>query len=157
MSTSPRYTIALTGALGLVGCGFTALALSLGHRVIALDIRPSDMDEQLLLGLGETTPQDIALRRAAIDAAEDGQYTYIQCDLTDYQRTKQILEKEGCDAVVHLAAVYAKKDAEGRYLSGPDQNVSHSSSPRPFVGEKSAALYTTVGAARPRLTEGAHL
>jgi nucleoside-diphosphate-sugar epimerase len=137
MPSSSRYTIALTGALGLVGCGFTALALSLGHRVIALDIRPNDTDEQLLLGLGETTPQDIALRRVAIDAADDGQYTYIQCDLTDYQRTKQIVQKEGCDAVVHLAAVYAKKDAEGRYVSGPDQDVSNKPSSWPLAAHNS--------------------
>jgi nucleoside-diphosphate-sugar epimerase len=124
MPAQPHYTIALTGALGLVGCGITALGLSQGHRIVALDIRPSDADEQLLGGLGETTPADIALRREAIDQAEEGQYRYFQCDLTKFEEAKEIVKREGCDAVIHLAAVYSKKDQDGNYVSGPGQDVS---------------------------------
>lgn len=118
-----KYSIALTGALGLVGCGITAQALADGHRIIALDIRPSDSDEQLLGGLGETTPDDIAIRRKAIKA-HPGRHKYIQCDLTKYEHTKAIIQQESCDAVIHLAAVYSKKDENGVYVSGPSQDVS---------------------------------
>ena len=124
MTSDRTYTIALTGALGLVGCGITAYALPRGHRIVALDIRSSDADDQLLNGLGETTQADVALRRAAIDAAAPGQYEYQQCDLRDFQRTREVIKQAGCDAVIHLAAVYAKKDENGVYVSGPSQDVS---------------------------------
>lgn len=119
----PRtYTITVTGALGLLGAGITTAALSQGHSIIAIDIRDTDEDEQLLKGIGEITPEDVQLRRAAINAAP-GRYSYKQVDLTLFDATKAALEGTGCDALIHLAAIYAQKDAEGRYISGPQQHV----------------------------------
>lgn len=115
--------IAITGALGLLGSGITTAALSSGHSVLALDIRE---DGEMLNGFGETTQEDIDIRQRAIDAVKDkeGQFTYKKVDLMDYERTKEVIREAGCDALIHLAAVYAKKDADGNYLAGPGQEVS---------------------------------
>jgi nucleoside-diphosphate-sugar epimerase len=138
MALPQTYTIAITGGQGLLASGFIRHALSLGHRVVALDRNPpsfslpsqyppspphsinGDVDED------DTPPSpwvdksdpnafDRSLMYAAI-SQYPAQYEYKQVDLLDYSAFKKAVE--GCDALVHLAAVYRKHDGYGNYLEG---------------------------------------
>ncbi|KAI9634600.1 uncharacterized protein MKK02DRAFT_16374 [Dioszegia hungarica] len=97
--TSPApdhpYTIAVTGASGLLASGFIRLALEQGHRIVALDRMP-------------TAPAPSSFPA----------YTYTQVDLLDYDAFLSVVKEGGCDAIVHLAAACRKHDGFGNYLDG---------------------------------------
>ncbi|MFP5331153.1 MAG: NAD-dependent epimerase/dehydratase family protein [Acidimicrobiia bacterium] len=84
MSGSAAMKIAVTGALGRVGRAMVDAALSEGHEVTAIDRVKGD--------------------GVSSDA--------VTLDLTDYGAVVEALD--GCDALVHLAAI-----------SGPDQDADH--------------------------------
>lgn len=96
-------TIAVTGAAGEIGKGVARHALEEGHNVVAID-------------------------RAATGPAMDefkGRYVYHSADLTDFKAFKKAVE--GCDALVHLAAIYSVKDPEnpdGPWLREECETVS---------------------------------
>jgi nucleoside-diphosphate-sugar epimerase len=79
------YKIAVTGANGLVGSAVIRLALSLGHSVLALDLSP---DGNLV--------------------DDSDRYQYIQCDASDFKAYKHAAEQAGCNAIIHMAALYNK-------------------------------------------------
>ncbi|MDN5768022.1 MAG: NAD(P)-dependent oxidoreductase [Humibacillus sp.] len=84
--------IAVTGASGLLGTAVTAAAIDGGHSVVALD-RPG------------------ALGSLAVDAVRR-----VDVDLTDYLTVKDAVQ--GCDAVIHLAALVSP-------LMAPEPVVHH--------------------------------
>lgn len=85
MSSSP-LKIAVTGAAGLVGTGVVQKCLDEGHNVLALD-QP------------KTSP-----------LAARANYQYQQLDATNFEAFKAALD--GCDALIHLAAVYNNPTGE---------------------------------------------
>lgn len=89
-TTSPRLTIAVIGGAGHVGVEVVRHALREGHSVVALDRAPHGM----------VAPQE--------------RYLYQQLDATDFNAFKDAVR--GCDALIHLAAVYNHHDDEGRLL-----------------------------------------
>ena len=86
------YHIAVTGANGRVGSAFIRLALSEGHSILALDLGPTGHP-----------PDDISFK---------GTYTYAQVNGVDFDAYKASVEQAGCDAIVHLAAIYNLHSAE---------------------------------------------
>lgn len=138
MTTPKTYTIAVTGGQGLLASGFIRQALSLGHRVVALDRNPpsfslpsqyppsppdstnGDIDEDdfpLSPHFERSDPNayDRSLMFQIISQYPSA-YTYIQVDLLDYSAFRRAVE--GCDALVHLAVVYRQHDGYGNYLDG---------------------------------------
>ena len=85
-----KLKIGIIGAAGLVGTGVCEAALEQGHAVVALD-RPV---------AGKIQPRK--------------GYEYRQLDALDYTALKLALK--GCDALVHLGAVFNHHDDEGRIL-----------------------------------------
>lgn len=83
-------TIAVSGSGGVIGAGVIAAALKDGHRVVAIDRSATSI------------PSDVA--------EHSDRYESRIADLTDYESFKDALE--GCDAIVHLAAVYDLKNPE---------------------------------------------
>ena len=71
--------VAVTGCNGSVGKPVVALALKRGLTIVGIDRTPPPSD-----------------------AYTDSQFTFIQVDLTDYDKVLKVLE--GCDGVIHLAA-----------------------------------------------------
>lgn len=99
MSHTAHLKIAIIGGAGLVGTALSQAALDQGHTILALDRPPS----------GRVAPQ--------------AGYEYRQLDALDYHVVKETLR--GCDALVHLAAVYNDHDDEGHILDDSfTQNVS---------------------------------
>lgn len=123
-ASSRKFTIALTGAAGLLGSGVIRQALPAGHKIVALDRLPAP-SPQSSAGPGgsdvppnsEIAPEDRAFTLEAIKK-HVGQYTYHQADLLDFAAVKEIVKREGCDAVAHLAAVYKAHDIDGVHLPG---------------------------------------
>lgn len=102
MTTSPSQPlkIAITGGDGLIGTAVISHALFEGHTVVALDRSPK--------------PREPHAER----------YTYHSVDLTDYEAFKTAVE--GCDSIVHLAAIYNKHDGKGNSIDEGPQHVSYS-------------------------------
>ena len=97
------FRIAVTGGAGHVGSAVVQAALEDGHTVVALDIPAS----------GPTPAQD--------------RYTYRPVDLTDYDAFRSAVE--GCDALVHLAAIFNRHNGPGTPTEiVPPQHVSHTRS-----------------------------
>lgn len=103
---SPKLTIAIIGAAGHVGSAVAQHALDEGHAVVALD-RP-------LHGKLEAQPR----------------YLYQQLDAVDFYAYKRAIR--GCDAVIHLAAVYNAHDDEGKLLDDAYQQHVSSVIPAAF-------------------------
>ena len=80
------FKIAVTGGAGLVGSAVVQQALSDGHTVVAIDLPP----------IGKISAQD--------------RYTYASADLTDFDAF--LASAKGCDAVIHLAALYNRPGQE---------------------------------------------
>lgn len=87
--------IAVTGAGGMLGVSVTRAALEAGHTVVALDRAGS-------VGSVGSGPDD-AVRR-------------VEVDLTDYPAVRDAVQ--GCDAVIHLAAIISP-------LMAPEPAVHH--------------------------------
>jgi dTDP-glucose 4,6-dehydratase len=94
------YKIAITGANGLVGSAVVRLALSLGHSVLALDLAP----------VGNTSADDPKV------------YQYSQCDASDFEGYKRLVEQAGCNAIVHLAAIF-NRHKHGELTAQMDSHV----------------------------------
>ena len=91
--------IAIIGAAGIVGTAVSQTALDQGHTVLALD-RPLHGNIESRAG-----------------------YEYRPFNALDYGTMKEVLR--GCDALVHLAAVYNAHDDDGHLLDDAfTQNVS---------------------------------
>lgn len=84
-------TIAVTGAGGTIGQGVTLAALKEGHSVVAIDKSPSGQELEL-------------------HEDQKNRFEYRSADLTNYDAFKTALK--GCNAIVHLAAVYNLSDPE---------------------------------------------
>lgn len=97
-----KLTIAIIGAAGHVGSSVAQYALDQGHAVVALD-RPKEGKIQ-----------------------NQARYMYQQLDATDFHAYKRAIR--GCDALIHLAAVYNAHDDEGRLLD--DAYLQHVSAIR---------------------------
>ena len=96
-----KLKIAIIGGAGHVGSEVALQALENGHTVVALD-RPFE---------GKIK-------------ARDG-YVYKQLDASDYHALKAAVQ--GCDALVHLAAVFHQHDDDGNITStGVGEHVSGS-------------------------------
>jgi len=95
----PPLTIAITGGAGHVGSAVVDTALSDGHTVVAIDLPPT----------GKLTAQE--------------RYTYRSLDCMNYEAFKGAVE--GCDTIIHLAAIFNTHDGQGNTDGGgPLQNVS---------------------------------
>jgi nucleoside-diphosphate-sugar epimerase len=86
-AASGQLKIAVVGAAGNVGRQVCVQALAEGHTVVGLD-RPPSSD---------------------IPASE--RYSYQSLDATDFEAYKAAVQ--GCDALVHLAAVFNPTDIKG--------------------------------------------
>lgn len=93
--------IAITGGDGHVGTALVHLALSDGHTVVALDRSPDPSFQPPML--------------------QGDLYTYKRLDLLDYPAFKAAVQ--GCDALVHLAAIYNKHDGHGNLSEEAPQHV----------------------------------
>lgn len=94
-------TIAITGANGVIGRGVVAHALAEGHKVVGIDIAPKPLCD-----------------------ADGERYSYKSVDLTKEAEFRKALE--GCDALIHLAAVYSlqnPKDPDGPLLRYEPEEV----------------------------------
>lgn len=69
----------ITGASGMIGLALTEMLLRKKHRVFAVDERNND-----LIGT-------------------DQNYTFVQCDITDKESIKSIIESNQIDTIAHLA------------------------------------------------------
>lgn len=88
MSSSPKLIIAVTGGCGDIGLGIVKRALEDGHTVVAIDhINP-----------------DLAHGKLPLHE----RITYQQAELANYDAFLEAVR--GCDALVHLAAVYSLQD-----------------------------------------------
>ena len=95
------FTIAVTGATGRVGSAVVKLALAEGHTVVGLD------------------------RDATTKTLPHERYTYKSADLMDFDAFKSAAK--GCDALIHLAAVWNPQDADGKLIENIKPHVSHTS------------------------------
>lgn len=69
----------ITGASGMIGTALTETLLRKKHRVYAVDGRKNDF------------------------IGTDQNYTFVQCDITDKESIKSIIESNQIDTIVHLA------------------------------------------------------
>ncbi len=90
--------IAITGAAGHVGSGVCQAALNEGHTVVGLDIAP----------------------KARI---EHPNFTYKIVNSAEHEPFKQAVI--GCNAIIHLAATWTIRDADGKIIRDVPQYVCH--------------------------------
>ncbi|BEI91359.1 uncharacterized protein CcaverHIS019_0401790 [Cutaneotrichosporon cavernicola] len=98
-----KLTIAITGANGVIGRGVVSHALAEGHNVVAVDIAP------------EPHP----------NAGGEG-YTFKSVDMMKEADFRKAIE--GCDALIHLAAVYSLQnptDPDGPLLRYVPEETVH--------------------------------
>ncbi len=88
-NTNITMKIAVTGCNGSVGTRVVLAALAQGHTVVGID----------------SAPVPDALTHLDVDA---GQFAFHRADLREYDAGLRLLE--GCDAVVHLAAMRTPGD-----------------------------------------------
>lgn len=104
-----KLKIAITGANGVIGRGVVKQALDVGHSVVALDVAPQH----------QHVPDAAA---AAEDRAD--RYEYKAVDLTNEAKFREAID--GCDALIHLAAVYSlqnPKNPDGPLLRYEPEEV----------------------------------
>lgn len=104
-SATPKLTIAVTGGIGDIGRGILNHALAEGHTVVAID---------------HVSP-DVAHGKLALHE----RLTYVQAELSDFDAFKNAVA--GCNALIHLAAVYSlqdPKDPDGPLLRDVPEHVS---------------------------------
>jgi UDP-glucuronate 4-epimerase len=84
-------TILVTGSAGFIGFHTTLSLLQNGHSVIGIDSLNSYYDPAL------------KVRRNAI-LQEDPNYSFFECDITNYAALKEIISAHTPEVIIHLAA-----------------------------------------------------
>ncbi|MCX7678652.1 MAG: GDP-mannose 4,6-dehydratase [Spirochaetes bacterium] len=84
--------ILLTGAAGFVAYKTAELLLQQGHRVIGIDNMNDYYDVQL-----KAYRRDLLIEKSS-------NFSFIECDIENIERVRQLFKKEQFDAVINLAA-----------------------------------------------------
>ena len=103
--------ILLTGASGQVGSHTLIYLLRRAHKVTALDINPPP------------PAVEASIKRLTDD--QQSNYTFIQCDLTDFRAFEDVLGKTQPEGIIHLGAVPDPKTLDFRIVHNVNVTSSY--------------------------------